>query len=461
MKSQPDQPADQPQSTTDPGDCGRAARAFHVMAKPIGPRCNLKCEYCYYLEKERLYPGERQWRISDETLARFVEQFIAAQPAGAPEIEFAWQGGEPTLLGLDFFRRVIELQTQFTPPGKQCRNTIQTNGVLLDDAWCEFLRAHDFLVGLSIDGPAELHDRYRRDARGQPTHDQVMRGLRLLQKHRVDTNALTVVNRHNGKQPRKVYGFLKDAGFEFIQFIPIVEPAGASAGDSRDPESLVSERSVRPRQFGRFLSTVFDEWVASDVGRVFVQAFDQALAAWMGLEPSLCIFSRKCGRALVLEHNGDLYCCDHFVTPEHRLGNINDTPLGRLVAQPRQAQFGNDKEDTLPSVCRTCPVRFACNGECPKNRLLTTPDGEPGLNYLCEGFKTFFTHIDPIMQAMASEVRQGRPAANVMHRLRRETAPKSSRPDRTGRNEPCPCGSGRKFKSCCARSVGNRPDRSA
>lgn len=471
---------------------------FHVMAKPIGPRCNLNCEYCYYLRKDQLYPDERDWPMSDETLALFIEQFIAAQPDEVPEIQFAWQGGEPTLLGVDFFRRAVELQAEFAPPGKRCRNSIQTNGVLLDDAWCAFLREHGFLVGLSIDGPADLHDRWRRDRQGRPSFDRVMRGLRNLQQHEVAYNALTVVNRHNGDDPRRVYGFLKDAGFEFIQFIPIVEPVdlchserseesgptgcrrqiprplrslgmtartlpatrmvdpeGAADVDAdADPDQAVSERSVRPQQFGRFLCEVFDEWVRNDVGRVFVQTFDQALAGWLGLEPTLCIFSRQCGRAMVLEHNGDLYCCDHFVTPEHRLGNIHDTPLSELTVSQRQRQFGRDKEEKLPAACRACDVRFVCNGECPKNRLLTTADGEPGLNYLCEGFKLFFRHIDPVMRAMAKEVQQGRPAANVMYSLRREIQWTAQRQERMGRNDPCPCGSGRKYKSCCA-----RPDR--
>ncbi len=437
-----------------PREKSQGLPGFHVMAKPIGPRCNLNCEYCYYLEKDRLYPDERDWRMSGETLALFIEQFIAAQPDEIPEIQFAWQGGEPTLLGVDFFRHAVELQAQFAPPGKRCRNSIQTNGVLLDDVWCAFLREHDFLVGLSIDGPADLHDRWRRDRQGRPTFDRVMRGLRSLQKHEVAYNALTVVNRHNGDHARRVYGFLKDGGFEFIQFIPIVESASARDDRVPDTDGIVSERSVRPEQFGRFLCGVFEEWVRNDVGRVFVQTFDQALAGWLGLEPTLCIFSRQCGRAMVLEHNGDLYCCDHFVTPEHRLGNIHGTPLSELAVSQRQRQFGRDKEEKLPAVCRACDVRFVCNGECPKNRLLATADAEPGLNYLCEGFKLFFRHIDPIMRVMADEVRQGRPAANVMYALRRQAQRSTQRPGRVGRNDPCPCGSGKKYKSCCA-----RPDR--
>lgn len=427
------------------------AFAFHVLVKPVGPRCNLNCAYCYYLDKERLYPGQRNWRMSDETLALFVEQYIASQPDEVSEIEFAWQGGEPTLLGVDFFRRAVELQSRFALPGKRCRNSIQTNGVLLDDTWCAFLCEHDFLVGLSIDGPADLHDRYRRDCLGRATWRRVIRGLEYLQKHGVACNALTVVNRHNGSHPRRVYRSLKDVGFEFIQFIPLVEPTTAAACTGENPDHCVSERSVRPRQFGRFLVDVFDEWARNDVGRVFVQTFDQALAARVGCEPTLCIFARQCGRALVLEHNGDVYSCDHFVTPSHRLGNIHDTSLRELATCPSQLQFGRDKEDTLPNVCRRCAWRSACNGECPKNRLLPAADGGSRLNYLCEGYKLFFAHVDPTMRAMAREVRHGRAAASVMYRLRAETSRRAASDARAGRNDPCPCGSGRKLKHCCAR----------
>jgi uncharacterized protein len=333
---------------------------------------------------------------------------------------------------------------------------------LLDDEWCAFFKEHGFLIGLSLDGPADLHNRHRVDKHGEPTFDRVKRGLGLLRDHGVEFNALVVVNRHNGDHSRRVYRFLTENGVEFLQFIPIVErmpgvehggrPETVGHGPNRwDP--LVSRRSVRPEQFGRFLIEVFEEWVRHDVGRVFVQIFDQALSAWMGMEPSLCVFRRQCGLALVLEHNGDLYSCDHYVEPEYRLGNIHETPIAELAARPEQVRFGADKETMLPRYCHECVVRFACNGECPKNRFILTPDGEVGLNYLCPGYLMFFRHIDPFMRAMAGELRDGRPASNVMYRLRAEQQRilATARTDGTpvGRNDPCPCGSGRKFKHCC------------
>lgn len=419
---------------------------LYVMPKPVGPLCNLACAYCYYLPKQQLYPGRQDWRISDKTLDCFIRQYIAIQPPEVEEIVFGWQGGEPTLAGIDFFQRAIELQRMHAPPGKRCANAIQTNGILLDDAWCVFLREQGFLVGLSIDGPADLHDRYRRDRQGKPTFDRVLQAMERLQRHGVTFNALTVINRHNGSHPRRVYRFLVDHGIEFIQFIPIVESAGGGPG-------LVSDRSVQPGQFGRFMIEVFDEWIRRDVGGVFVQTFDQLLSAWLGQEPGLCIFQRQCGRGLVLEHNGDLYSCDHFVVPECRLGNIHERPIGELAALPQQIEFGRAKETTLPKQCRRCEFLFACHGECPRNRLATTPDGEPGLNYLCEGYRLFFRHIDPCMKAMAQELRHGRPAANVMHQLAAQQQPPTARTHApaaaVGRNDPCPCGSGRKYKHCC------------
>ena len=402
------------------------------MPKPIGPVCNLHCAYCYYLEKEKLYPDNERWPMSDETLELLVRQYIAAQPPAVDEIVFGWQGGEPTLLGVPFFRRAVELQKKHTPPGRRCANAIQTNGVLLDEEWCSFFYDNGFLVGISIDGPADLHDKYRHDKHGRPTFDQVMRGLRCLQDQGVEFNALTVVNSHNGSHPRRVYRFLTDSGIEFIQFIPIVERLpgeGIAHLDAADPGRMVTDRSVRPQQFGRFMIEVFDEWAGRDVGRVFVQSFDQALSAWVGIEPALCIFRRQCGQALAMEHNGDLYSCDHFVDPAHKLGNIHETPLAELVSGPAQIRFGRDKEATLPKSCFECPVCFACNGGCPKNRFVRAPDGKGGLNYLCEGYRMFFTHIRPSMEAMANEIRNGRPAANVMHRLtaRRQSAPAHSR----------------------------------
>lgn len=421
---------------------------LHVIAKPIGPICNLRCAYCFYLQKEELYPEGERWKMSDATLEAYVRQYIEAQPEAVEEIDFAFQGGEPTLMGLDFFRRVVELQAKHTPPGKRVQNALQTNGVLLDDHWCEFLSEHDFLVGLSIDGPANLHDKYRRDKQNRGTFDRVTDAMRRLFRHGVEFNALCCVNRANGEHPARVYRFLRDAGIEFMQFIPIVEPA-------EGPGTAVSERSVRPEQFGRFLIGVFDEWVERDVGRVFVRDFDQALGAWSGAGASLCIYTEQCGRATAIEHNGDLYRCDHFVDPEHKLGNIHDTPIRELANSPGQEQFGRDKRDKLPRFCRECGFLFACNGACPKDRFLRAPDGEAGLNYLCEGFRAFFAHVGPSMEFMAGELRAGRPAGGIMRRVRAEK--ERAREEASGdgrslrRNSPCPCGSGKKFKHCCMR----------
>jgi uncharacterized protein len=401
---------------------------FHIMTKPIGPICNLDCTYCFYLEKEKLYPGTKpgtkSWVMSGEVLQRYVREYVAAQPQD--EVHFAWQGGEPTLLGVDFFRTVVELQQRYAN-GKTIHNALQTNGVLLDDEWGEFLAEHEFLVGVSIDGPRELHDCYRVDKGQAPTFDRVMRGIAMLKEHKVEFNTLTVVHRRNSEHPLEVYRFLKEIGTGFIQFIPIVERKAADADGnglvlikpSFESAAEVTEWSVEPEAYGRFLSRIFDEWVKKDVGRTFVQLFDVALESWMGMEASLCVFRKTCGSALAMEHTGDLYSCDHFVYPENKLGNIMETALEKLVDSPEQHAFGEAKLNSLPKMCRTCEVRFACNGECPKHRFLTTPDGEPGLNYLCAGYKHFFKHVNPYMQFMAGELRAGRPPANIMRFLGR------------------------------------------
>jgi len=401
-----------------------AGGGFHVLTKPIGPICNLDCSYCFYLEKQKLYPDESHWRMSDEVVEAYIRQYIQDQPV--PEINFAWQGGEPTLLGVDFFRKVVELQRKHAG-GKTISNALQTNGTLLDDEWGEFLALNKFLVGLSIDGPRELHDQYRVDKQQKPTFDDVMRGLDLLKKHQVEFNTLTVVNRANSQRPKQVYRFLKKIGSGFIQFIPLVERRASgpskTAGldfapppgsDQPDNPSPVTEWSVEAGQYGNFLCTIFDEWVRADVGRVFVQLFDVALGNWMGLGSSLCVFAEKCGAALAIEHNGDLYSCDHYVYPKYRLGNIMNQSLGALVQSEPQIKFGSDKLDRLPQYCRKCEVRFACNGECPKHRFIKSPDGEEGLNYLCPAYKRFFNHIDPHMRTMAELVGNGHSAATIM-----------------------------------------------
>jgi uncharacterized protein len=423
------------------------------MAKPIGPICNLDCKYCYYLEKEHLYPTTPNWVMPDDVLESYIRQYIEAQ--NVPVVTFAWQGGEPTLLGVDYFRKVVGLEKKYAN-GKRIGNAFQTNGVLLDDRWCEFLAENSFLVGISIDGPPELHDTYRVDTGGRPTFDRVMRGLDCLKKHGVEFNTLTVVQRQNSRYPLEVYRFLKAVGSGVMQFIPVVERAAPSPtadgllliGPASDAKATVSAWSVEPVQYGRFLTGIFDEWVRRDVGRYYVQLFDVALELWLGLEASVCVFRETCGSAMAIEHNGDLYSCDHYVYPENRLGNIMEHPLDVLVNSTPQRQFGQDKLDRLPRYCRECDVRFACNGECPKHRFIRTPDGEAGLNYLCAGYKNFFHHIDPYMRFMAAEFRQERPPANVMEWVRqRDAAAKAG--TGTGRNDACPCGSGRKYKKCC------------
>jgi uncharacterized protein len=401
-----------------------AGHGFHLLTKPVGPICNLDCKYCFYLEKEKLYPGENQWRMSDAVLKEYIRQYIHSQPA--PEINFAWQGGEPTLLGVDFFRKAVALQKKHAA-GKTIFNAIQTNGTLLDDEWCEFLAANKFLVGLSIDGPAELHDKYRVDKRQQPTFAAVMRGLELLKKHGVEFNTLTVVNRANSQQPLKVYRFLKSIGSQFLQFIPLVERAAPAEmksagydfaapplpGQPENPTAITSW-SVEAAQYGTFLCAIFDEWVRHDVGKTFVQLFDVALGNWMGLGSSLCVFAEKCGAALAIEHNGDLYSCDHYVYPRHKLGNVMNQSLGEMVNSPQQIKFGSDKLDSLPKFCRDCEVRFACNGECPKHRFIKTPDGEDGLNYLCPAYKKFFNHINPAMRTMSRLLQTDQAPARIM-----------------------------------------------
>ncbi len=410
-----------------PGTLG--ARPFHVMAKPVGARCNLECRYCFYLEKEpAYYPGTGVPRMDDATLEAYVRDYLASQPGG--EVNFTWQGGEPTLLGLEFFERVVRLQAHYAA-GRRVTNSLQTNGTLLDDAWAEFLARHGFLVGLSLDGPRALHDPYRVDRGGRPTWEKVMRGLRVLRRHQVQFNTLTVVHRRNYRHGREVYEFLRAEGSSFMQFIPLVErrvraadaalrldhappPSGpddlAAPGDAAE----AAARECAPRDgLGEFLCTVFDLWVRRDVGRVFVQQFDVALSSWCGLGAGLCIFEERCGRALALEHNGDVYACDHYVYPAYRLGNVHTTPLADLGNGAAAARFGDAKAN-LPRVCRECPVKFACNGDCPKHRFVRAGEGEPGVSYLCPSYLRFFTHIDPAMRRMAALVQSGRPAADIM-----------------------------------------------
>jgi len=379
------------------------------MAKPRGAICNLDCAYCFYLSKDELYPNSDS-RMSDEVLERYVRQHIGGHRA--PDVTFTWQGGEPTLMGLDFFRRAIELQKKYRRQGTRIHNALQTNATTLNAGWCQFFRENGFLVGVSLDGPRQVHDAYRVDKGGAPTFDRVMAGIALLQKHGVEFNILAAVHAASAGRGLEVYRFLRDeARAPMIQFIPIVERDDATGTRQG---GRVTVRSITGKQYGDFLVDIFEEWVARDVGRVFVQIFDVALGAWFGQPSTLCVFAETCGDALALEHNGDLFSCDHFVDPSHKLGNISNVPLVALVGSPQQRQFGLGKRDTLPRFCRACGVRFVCNGGCPKDRILTTPDGEVGLNYLCEGYKAFFTHIDRPMALMADLLRQRRSPAGIM-----------------------------------------------
>jgi uncharacterized protein len=420
---------------------------FHVMAKPTGAICNLGCSYCFFLDKEALYPGS-SFRMSDEVLERYVEQLIASHRSDT--VTFAWQGGEPTLMGLDFFRRAVELQERHRRPGMTIENTLQTNGTRLDDEWAAFLAERRFLIGISIDGPRELHDGNRVDKGGKATFDQVMRGLRHLQAHGVEYNVLTTVNRLNGDFPLEVYRFLRDdVGTDWMQFIPVVERLDEAGRPDPMGGTVASPRSVLPEQFGRFLIAIWDEWVRRDVGRVFVQTFEAGLRNFYGAGGSgLCVFDETCGAGLALEHTGDLYSCDHFVEPQHRVGNIRELPMLDLVGSEQQQAFGAAKRDTLPRMCRECDVRFACHGECPKNRFLTTPDGEPGLNYLCAGYMAFFRHIDVPARVIVRLLRTGREASEVMPLLAQHDTELAMAVAAAGRNGPCPCGSGRKVKRC-------------
>jgi len=414
---------------------------IHVLAKPTGSICNLACAYCYFLDKEALYPGSK-FCMSDEVLENYIRQLITAHRS--PQVTVAWQGGEPTLMGIDFYRRAIELQEKYRKPGMNFENTMQTNGTLLDDEWCQFFKENNFLIGISIDGPRELHNIYRVDKKGEGSFDRVMRGLRLLQKHGVEYNVLTTVNRINADHPLEVYRFLRDeAGADWIQFIPVVERINEEGYTLYQKGNTVSDRSVQPEQFGSFLSRIFDEWVRNDVGKLFVQTFEASVRRWLGLPSGMCVFEETCGAGLVLEHNGDLYSCDHFVEPEYLLGNIMEKEISELAASEKQYRFGKNNRNTLPKVCCECDVLFACMGECPKNRFLVTSTGESGLNYLCKGWKAFFHHIDFPMKLMAGLIRRGYPASEVMRVIALEEAFAQ-----TGRNEPCPCGSGKKFKRC-------------
>lgn len=382
---------------------------MYIMAKPTGAICNLRCKYCYYIEKGR---QDSRQLMSDATLEEFIKQYIAAQTV--EEVCFTWHGGEAMLRPISFYERAMELQRRYAG-GRRILNCLQTNGTLMTAQWCQFLKRNGWLVGISIDGPREFHDEYRTGATGKPTFDSVMRSIRMLQRHGVEWNAMAVVNDYNVEYPLEFYRFFKEIGCRYIQFTPIVErrcPDGSLA--SVNDEGQLTPESVTPQQWGRFLCDIFDEWVKADVGEVYVQIFDATLARWLDKEPGVCSMATYCGHAGVIEHNGDVYSCDHFVFDEYRLGNIHTHTITEMMIDPQQLMFGAAKRGSLPGQCIRCRYSMICNGECPKNRFITTSDGEPGLNYLCEGYKKYFDHVAPYMEFMAKEYEAGRAPANVM-----------------------------------------------
>lgn len=394
------------------------SKPLYVMLKPVGALCNLACDYCYYLEKSKLYTHNPRHVMSDELLERFIKEYIESQTM--PQIMFTWHGGETLMRPLSFYKRAVELQKLYGR-GRQIDNSIQTNGTLLTDEWCEFFRDNNFLVGISIDGPQDFHDEYRRNKMGAPSYHKVMQGIELLKKHDVQYNCMAVVNDYNADYPLEFYNFFKEIGCEFLQFAPIVErlkddkSSPTLLASAQDKEAELAPFSVSPKQWGNFLCTIFDEWVKKDVGKLYIQLFDSTLANWVGEQPGVCTMAKTCGHAGVMEFNGDVYSCDHFVFPEYKLGNIYNEPLASMMYSDKQLKFGTDKFDKLPKQCKECNVLFACNGECPKNRFSYDKYGEYGLNYLCEGFYQFFNHVTPYMDFMKKELLAKRPPANVMN----------------------------------------------
>lgn len=397
------------------------AKPLYVMLKPAGAHCNLACKYCYYLEKNNLYQNSHRHLMSDEMLEQFTREYIEAQTM--PQVLFTWHGGEPLMRSIDFYRKALALQKKYAH-GKQIDNVIQTNGTLLTDEWCEFFAKNHWLVGISIDGPQEYHDHYRVTPAGKPSWEKVMQGIQLLKKHRVEWNAMAVVNAYNAEHPLEFYHFFRDNGCQYLQFTPIVERL-TEHEDGRTLASLADDReipladaSVTPQQWGNFLCTIFDDWVRHDVGKTFVEIFDCTLANWMGVLPGICAYSKECGHAGVMEHNGDVYSCDHFVFPEYKLGNIREQSLIDMLYGEKQQAFSRLKHTSLPRQCKECDMEFACHGECPKNRFEKDKYGEPGLNYLCQGYYQYYTHVAPYMDFMKRELLAQRPPANIMNVLK-------------------------------------------
>lgn len=401
-----------------------APQAFHLMAKPAGPGCNLACKYCFYSEKKTFFPESRAFRMSDEVLEAYIRKYMESQPG--PVVGFDWQGGEPTLMGVDFFQRALDLQKRYSN-GKQIQNTLQTNGTLLDDEWCAFLSGNRFLVGLSMDGPESVHDAYRVDKEGRPTCARVLNVFKMMRRHGVEVNILATINRESSRHPLEVYRFFREHGVQFIQFIPVIErepdPDAERLGIRfAAPPSLRSEEksiaatpwSVDPEQYGDFLIRIFDEWKKNDVGRIFIMNFEWSLGAWAGAPPGMCHVAPCCGQNLIIEHNGDIFSCDHFMYPAFRLGNILDCGLREMARSQKQIAFGASKETALPGCCRGCDVLFVCRGGCPKNRFIKSPEGEPGLNCLCAGYKKFYHYIDPSMKQMVEYFRKGIPIQRIM-----------------------------------------------
>lgn len=393
------------------------AKPLYVMLKPAGAHCNLACKYCYYLEKNKLYPTAQRHLMSDEMLEQFTREYIEAQTMN--QVLFTWHGGEPLLRSIDFYRKALSLQQKYAG-GRRIDNVIQTNGTLLTDEWCEFFAQNHWLVGISIDGPQPDHDHYRLTAAGKPSWKKVMQGIKLLKKHGVEWNAMAVVNAYNANHPLEFYRFFKENGCQFLQFTPIVERLTRHK-DGRTLASLVdkdeislSEASVAPEQWGYFLCAIFDEWVRKDVGRIFVEIFDCTLANWMGISPGICAYSKECGHAGVMEHNGDVYSCDHFVFPEYKLGNIRDHSLIDMLYGEQQQEFSRLKHSSLPRQCKECDMEFACHGECPKNRFMKDKYGDSGLNYLCPGYYHYYQHVAPYMDYMKQELMAQRPPSNIM-----------------------------------------------
>lgn len=404
----------------------------NIMAFPAGPICNLACQYCYYLDKTQYYPHEKQFNMGYQLLEEYTKQYIAGYSGTV--ITFGWQGGEPALRGIEFYRKAVAFQRQYARKGMQIQNSFQTNGTLLDDEWCEFFAENEFLIGISLDGSQRLHDKYRLDKNRRPTYARVVNALRLLQKHKVEYNVLCAVNDFNQDFPLEVYDSLRELGVGFMQFIPIVV---------QDGQGRAGAQSVTPEKYGRFLIRVFNRWLTEDYGKVYVQIFEEAVRAWIGMGSGLCVFSQTCGAAPVMEYNGDVYACDHFVFPQYKLGNINETPLYDLVNMPQQRQFGLDKYETLPQTCLDCPILFVCHGGCPKNRI---SGGDKPVNYLCQAYKMFFSYTAPYMRIIALGIKGNESPHEVHSKLMEQHGQIWD----IGRNEPCPCGSGLKYKRCCA-----------